>query len=99
MMCKVTKAITKALVIVGALNWGLIGFFKYNLVSDIFGGSDTTGARIIYSLVGLAGLLGLICLLKCCCSKNDCPCGCHKGEPCNDSETSCCSTKRSNHKK
>lgn len=41
------------LVIIGALNWGLVGFFQYNLVSTIFGhGLD----RIIYVIVGLAGL-------------------------------------------
>ena len=41
------------LVIVGALNWGLVGFFQYNLVSSLFGnGID----RIIYVIVGLAGL-------------------------------------------
>jgi uncharacterized membrane protein YuzA (DUF378 family) len=41
------------LVIIGALNWGLVGFFQYNLVSTIFGnGID----RIIYVIVGIAGL-------------------------------------------
>ncbi len=46
-----------ALVIIGALNWGLIGFFNYDLVAAIFGGSFTAGARIVYALVGLAGLV------------------------------------------
>jgi uncharacterized membrane protein YuzA (DUF378 family) len=94
MSCCITKAITKGLIIIGALNWGLIGFFNYNLVSVIFGGSDTTGARIVYSLVGIAGLFGLVCLVRCCCSKNSCPCGCHSGERCNGSsdESTCCKT-------
>jgi uncharacterized membrane protein YuzA (DUF378 family) len=42
------------LVIVGALNWGLIGLFNYDLVSAIFGFGMLT--RIVYDLVGLAGL-------------------------------------------
>jgi hypothetical protein len=46
--------------IIGALNWGLVGFFNFNLVDAIFGGGAreaTSGlSRLIYSLVGLAGL-------------------------------------------
>ena len=48
------------LTIIGALNWGLIGFFNFNLVDAIFGGGarEQTAAfsRVIYALVGLAGL-------------------------------------------
>lgn len=48
------------LAIIGALNWGLIGFFNWNLVDAIFGGGATeeTSAisRVIYAIVGLAGL-------------------------------------------
>lgn len=44
------------LVIIGGLNWGLVGFFKYDLVAGIFGGSEAVIARIIYALVGLAAL-------------------------------------------
>ena len=49
------------LTIIGAINWGLIGIFDFNLVDTIFG----TGAllsRIIYSLVGLAGLINIYLL-------------------------------------
>lgn len=46
------------LTIIGAINWGLIGFFGFNLVASIFG-DDTALTRIIYSLVGLAGLINL----------------------------------------
>jgi uncharacterized membrane protein YuzA (DUF378 family) len=46
------------LVIIGAVNWGLIGFFDFNLVSAIFG-SGTAFERIIYALVGIAGLYSL----------------------------------------
>ena len=44
------------LVIVGALNWGLVGFFNFDLVSAVFGGSLRFIARIIFALVGIAGL-------------------------------------------
>jgi uncharacterized membrane protein YuzA (DUF378 family) len=44
------------LVIIGAVNWGLIGFFQFDLVAAIFGGQDAVVSRIIYALVGLAGL-------------------------------------------
>jgi len=44
------------LVIVGALNWGLVGFFQWDLVAAIFGGTDATLSRIVYSLVGLAAI-------------------------------------------
>jgi uncharacterized membrane protein YuzA (DUF378 family) len=56
-----------ALVIVGAINWGLIGFFNWNLVDAIFGGGarEETSAisRVIYAVVGLAGLASLARLL------------------------------------
>lgn len=44
-----------AISIVGAVNWGLIGFFDFNLVAFLFG-SMTWVSRIIYALVGLCGL-------------------------------------------
>lgn len=44
------------LVIIGAINWGLIGFFQFDLVAAIFGGQTAVLSRIIYALVGLAGL-------------------------------------------
>ncbi|NLP46862.1 MAG: DUF378 domain-containing protein [Epulopiscium sp.] len=47
------------LIIIGALNWGLIGFFQFDLVATIFGGMNSWLSRIIYSLVGLAGLYSL----------------------------------------
>jgi uncharacterized membrane protein YuzA (DUF378 family) len=46
------------LVVIGAVNWGLIGFFNFNLVAAIFG-DMTTLSRIIYALVGIAGLYAL----------------------------------------
>ena len=47
------------LVIIGAINWGLIGFFQFDLVATIFGGMDSWISRIIYALVGIAGLYTL----------------------------------------
>ena len=43
------------LVIIGAVNWGLIGFFKFDLVAFLFGNMSWI-SRIIYALVGIAGL-------------------------------------------
>jgi len=55
-----------AVAIVGAVNWGLIGFFNFNLVDAIFGGGSaeqTSGvSRVVYALVGVAGLIGLLTL-------------------------------------
>ncbi|MEE1280027.1 MAG: DUF378 domain-containing protein [Oscillospiraceae bacterium] len=44
------------LTIIGALNWGSIGLFKFDIVAWIFGGTDSMISRIIFTLVGLAGL-------------------------------------------
>lgn len=44
------------LVIVGALNWGLIALFEFDLVASIFGGQDAIVSRIVYGLVALAGI-------------------------------------------
>lgn len=48
-----------ALVIIGAINWGLIGFFQYDLVSSIFGPDLRIISRIIFAIVGLAGLYAI----------------------------------------
>lgn len=47
--------IAMILVIIGGLNWGLVGFFKYDLVAAIFGDMSAL-TRVIYALVGLAAL-------------------------------------------
>lgn len=52
---KVIDTIALILVIIGAINWGLIGFFNFNLVDAIFGVMSAI-SRIIYILVGLSGL-------------------------------------------
>ncbi len=48
--------IALVLTIIGALNWGSIGLFQFDLVAWICGGASTLLARVIYTLVGLAGI-------------------------------------------
>ena len=52
------------LVIIGALNWGLIGLFEFDLVAAIFGGQTSAISRLIYGLVGLAGLYSIKFLFR-----------------------------------
>ena len=52
------------LVIVGAVNWGLVGFAKFDLVSWIFGGQTASFSRVVYALVGLAGLWCITLLFR-----------------------------------
>ena len=44
------------LAIIGGINWGSIGLFRFDIVAWIFGGQDALVSRIIYTLVGLAGV-------------------------------------------
>ncbi|NLF80440.1 MAG: DUF378 domain-containing protein [Clostridia bacterium] len=53
-----------ALIIIGAINWGLIGFFRYDLVAALFGGQLAAVSRIIFAVVGLAGLWSLSLLFR-----------------------------------
>ncbi len=48
--------ISLILVIIGALNWGSIGLFQFDLVAWIFGGQGAVVSRIIYTLIALAGI-------------------------------------------
>ena len=50
--------IALVLIIIGAVNWGLIGLFKFDLVATIFGNMSLL-SRIIYTLVGISGLWGI----------------------------------------
>ena len=50
--------------IIGSLNWGLVSLFKFDLVAWIFGGQDAVLSRIIYGLVGLAGLWCITLLFR-----------------------------------
>lgn len=55
---KIVDKIALVLIIIGAINWGLIGLFNFNLVDSIFGTMSII-SRIIYALVGISGLWGI----------------------------------------
>ena len=50
--------------IIGSINWGLVGIFKFDLVAWLFGGQDAIIARIIYSVIALAGLWCITLLFR-----------------------------------
>ena len=62
-MMKVIDKIALVLIIIGAINWGLIGFFQFNLVATLFG-DMTALSRIVYALVGISGLWGIKLLFE-----------------------------------
>lgn len=84
-MKKVIRYLVALLVIVGALNWGLVGFFKFDLVAHLLGGMHSDAARAVYGLVGIAGLLALWGLCKCCCGCGCSSCGPKSGSGCSSS--------------
>jgi uncharacterized membrane protein YuzA (DUF378 family) len=52
---RVVNVIALVLILIGGLNWGLVGFFDYNLVDAVFGEGSGV-ARVVYALVGVAAL-------------------------------------------
>ena len=60
---KILDKIALVLVIVGAINWGLIGLFNFNLVDTLFGAMSLV-SRIIYILVGISGLWSIRMIAK-----------------------------------
>ncbi len=89
---QIISCLSLVLIIIGALNWGLWGFFQFDFVAWLFHGNTTAASRVIYSIIGLAGLWSLrfLCKMKklcSCCSSGGCGCGC-----------SCCSSKGSEDK-
>jgi len=60
----ILDTLSLVLVIIGALNWGLIALFQFDLVASIFGGQDALLSRIVYGLVGLAGLYCISLLFR-----------------------------------
>lgn len=52
------------LMIIGALNWGLVGLFRFDAVAMLLGGTASIIARIIYTIVGIAGIWGIVMLFK-----------------------------------
>lgn len=55
----IISRIALVLVIIGGLNWGLIGFFQFDLVAGLFGGQDSILARIVYALVGISAIISI----------------------------------------
>ncbi len=53
------QRVALVLTIIGALNWGLVGLFEFDLVASLFGGTDQVISRVIYSLIGLAGIINI----------------------------------------
>ena len=60
---KVIDKIALVLIIIGAINWGLIGFFNFNLVESLFGVQSTI-TNIIYAIVGICALINIGLLFK-----------------------------------
>lgn len=60
---RILTSIASILLIIGALNWGLVGLFNLDLVEALFRGRDKMTARILYSLVGLSGLYTVLYLI------------------------------------
>lgn len=62
---KVLSMIAWVLLIIGGLNWGLVGLADIDLVATIFGAGSVI-SRIIYIIIGLSGIWGIYCCLTCC---------------------------------
>ena len=56
---KALNIVTLVLIIVGGLNWGLVGLANFDLVATIFGGQQAALAKIVYVLVGISALYQL----------------------------------------
>jgi len=52
--------LARTLVLIGALNWGLIGFFRFDLVAALFGGQNAPLSRVVYAAVGLAAIAMIV---------------------------------------
>ena len=68
---QILRTIAFALVITGSIVWGIVGFFNYNIVAALFGDA-TLMSRIIYSLVGISGIVMLSTLGE----QEECYCDC-----------------------
>ena len=60
----IVKRIAWILVIIGALNWGLIGFFQFDVIAFLFSGQDSIISRIIFALVGISGIITTVCMIE-----------------------------------
>ncbi len=61
---KAINIITLVLLIVGGINWGLVGVAQFDLVAAIFGGQDAPLARVVYTVVGLSALWQIVPLVR-----------------------------------
>jgi len=61
---KTLNLVTLVLVIVGGINWGLVGIAQFDLVAAIFGGQDALLARLVYVLVGLSAVWQIVPLMR-----------------------------------
>jgi len=76
---KAINFIALILILLGAINWGLLGLFQFDLVTWLFAGMPEWFFRLIYTILGLSGVWGLTFLCKCraiccygpCCKKKD----------------------------
>lgn len=79
-MKKLLSGVALILIIIGALNWGLWGFFQFDFVAWLCGGNTMGWARVIYAVIGLAGVWSLrflckcraMCHAACCCHDHEC---------------------------
>ncbi|MBQ7136935.1 MAG: DUF378 domain-containing protein [Bacilli bacterium] len=53
------QKVALVLTIIGALNWGLVGLFEFDLVASLFGGAEEVVSRVIYTVIGLAGIINV----------------------------------------
>ena len=61
---KIVDRVALVLGIIGALNWGVVGLFRFDCVAFLFGGQTGAVSRVIYALVGLAGLWCITMLFR-----------------------------------
>lgn len=54
-----TRKISLALAIIGALNWGVAGLFRFDVVAQLAGGSGEPIARFLYIVIGVSGIISL----------------------------------------
>ncbi len=62
-MKRTLDIIALILIIIGGLNWGLVGFFQFDLVAAIFG-AMSIAARVVYAIVGIAAIYGIFAFFK-----------------------------------
>lgn len=67
-MFKFLKYASYILVLIGAINWGLVGFFEFDLVAALFGEMSTL-SRLVYDIVGISAIVSAITVYMCCKNK------------------------------